>query len=108
MLRLMKLAVYTLAGYAIYEFVRGMTDMPTGQQQQGDRGGGEPQQGSGQRPQRRASDQQASQPNLSSSAEPQNPVMGGSSSPQGMPVEAADNTGATITERVGRGVIPQL
>jgi hypothetical protein len=106
MLRLIKLAVYTLAGYAVYEFVRGMTDMPSGQQGGGGGGGGEQRQRSGgQRRQRPMG--QTSQPNLSSSAEPQSPIKGGSSSPQGMNVETADNSGATITERVGRGVIPQ-
>ncbi len=30
MFRLMKLAAYALFGYAIYEFVRGLVDMPPG------------------------------------------------------------------------------
>ena len=111
MLRLIKLAVYTLVGYAIYEFVRGMMDgMPTAPQakkgdQGGQSGGAQAQPAGGQRPRR--ADGQTSQPALSSSPEPRSPLMGGSNEPQGMRVATQDRDGGSITETVGRGVIPQ-
>jgi hypothetical protein len=108
MLRLIKLAVFTLVGYAIYEFVRGMMDgMPTGSQAKGGQqgGGAQAQPAGGQRPRR--ADGQTSQPALSSSPEPRSPLMGGSSEPQGMRVATQDRDGGSITETVGRGVIPQ-
>ena len=89
MFRLIKLAIYAAAGYLMYEFVRGMM----GEAQGGGGGGGGGQQ------------QQGAESNYRQRAE-LGGIMGGQD-PQGMAVPTQDPDGASMTERVGRGVIPQ-
>ena len=92
MFRLIKLAIYAAAGYLMYEFVRGM--MGEAQPGGGGGGGGEQQGGA------------ASNYRQRSEIGGGQALMGGTD-PQGMAVPTQDADGASMTERVGRGVIPQ-
>lgn len=92
MFRLIKLAIYAAAGYLIYEFVRGMT----GEARAGGGGGGGQEQQQGQQGNYRQRAEVGGGQNL----------MGGQN-PSGMAVPTQEADGAAMTERVGRGVIPQ-
>ena len=83
MFRLIKLALYGLIGYAIYEFVRGMTE------EQG-QGGGQPTGGS--RELNRALERDAGRTNVSGAG-------------QGHRVTTEDSSGQSAPHTVGRGVI---
>ncbi|HEV7298204.1 MAG TPA: hypothetical protein VGN72_02485 [Tepidisphaeraceae bacterium] len=100
MLRLIKLAVYGLIGYAIYEFYRGVTMTGGGQQGGGSMTGGGGQGGySGQ-------GMGGQGPSLGQNPQSMNtPLMGGSESPQGMLVPTQDADGGSVTHSVGRGVV---
>ena len=85
MFRLMKLLAYALFGYALYEFVRGMSDA-AGQGGQGATGG----RGSSSRPMRGADrgEGQISGPG------------------EGRAEATLDSDGGSVRHRVGRGVVP--
>ena len=103
MFRLIKLAVYTLIGYAIYEFIRGVTDMTSssgGQQGGGGETGGQDGQSKQSNPAMAASG-----PTLGQDPQSHTPLMGGSESPQGIQVPTQDFDGGSVTQTVGRGVV---
>jgi len=102
MFRLIKLAIYAAAGYLLYEFIRGMTD-----ESQGGGGGGHQEARGGQQ-----ESQGGGQANYRQRAETGGSVGGqammGGPNPTGMAVATQDADGGSVTERVGRGVIPQM
>ena len=82
MFRLIKLAIYGIAGYALYQFVRGLLET--------ERSGG--QAGGGNRPLERALNQGSSRQNLTGGGE-------------GQRVVTAESSGESAPHTVGRGVV---
>lgn len=89
MFRLLKLAFYGVLGYAMYEFIRGMTQ--TAEANTAHRA--EPSQRQ-QRESGRSSDSPAPRANMT-----------GPSGGEGEKVTTAEPTGESVTHRVGRGVV---
>ena len=95
MFRLIKLAIYGLLGYAIYEFIRGLTSAEGGAQAAGAGQGQQPQRqggGGGSRELNRALDENAGRTNMTG------PGIGEA-------VTTAEPSGESVTHRVGRGVV---
>ena len=90
MFGLIKLLAYGLFGYAVYEFVRGMTQAPAG----GGGGGGMSQMGGG--------GGQGRMEHQQSSGSPAN-MTGGAG--EGVSVAAMDRDGGSMQHKVGRGVV---
>jgi hypothetical protein len=90
MFRLLKLAFYAVLGYAIYEFIRGMTQ--TAQANTGPRA----------KPSQRQ--QRESGSGSSDSPVPGANMTGGGA---GEKLTTAEPTGESVTHRVGRGVVAQ-
>ena len=88
MFRLIKLAIYGLLGYAIYEFVRGMTQGEAA----GQGAGGGQATGSGSRPANDALDSGTGRANLTGPG-------------VGQEVRTVEPSGESVTHRVGRGVV---
>ena len=90
MFRLIKLAIYGILGYALYEFIRGLTSDGGGgsQPEESGRQGG----GGGARELNRALDKDAGRTNMTGPG-------------VGQPVTTAEPSGESVTHRVGRGVI---
>lgn len=90
MLRLIKLAIYGLLGYAVYEFVRGIMQGPGDAQAAG--AGGQQGQGGGSRDLNRALDQDAGRSNMTGPA-------------RGERVMSQEPSGESVPHFVGRGVV---
>lgn len=90
MFRLMKLAIYGLLGYAIYEFVRGMTQSPGVAQATGM--GGPQRQTGGSRELNRALNEDPSRSNMTGPA-------------RGERVMSQEPSGESVPHVVGRGVV---
>ena len=91
MFRLIKLAIYGILGYALYEFIRGLTSDQGGGSQLA--GAGQGQGGSGgSRELNRALDENAGRTNMTG------PGIGEA-------VTTAEPSGESVTHRVGRGVV---
>lgn len=91
MFRLIKLAIYGLLGYAIYEFVRGMIGTEVGA---GGGQGGQGRQQGGTRELNRALDRDPAHSNMTGPA-------------RGERVMSAEPSGESVPHTVGRGVIHQ-
>ena len=85
MFRLIKLLAYSLLGYALYEFFRGMTSEP------GMAGASAGQQG-GSRDLNRAMESNPGRSNMTGPA-------------RGTPVQTQEPSGTSVTHTVGRGVV---
>ena len=90
MLRLIKLAIYGLLGYAIYEFVRGISQSKPATQAAS--GGGNQKQSRGSRQLDRALNEDPARANMTGPA-------------RGERVVSHEPTGETVSHVVGRGVV---
>jgi hypothetical protein len=96
-MRLLKLAIYGLLGYLIYELVQGMSAGAPAAMQRG--GGGQPRQARGQSGMSSGSRRGGGAPQRYAQA--QNMTGPG----EGRVEEAADTYGTSVPHRVGRGVV---
>ena len=89
MFRLIKLAIYGLLGYAIYEFIRGMTEGEGAIERQQGQGRGP---GRGARELGRAMDRDAARTNMTGRGQVER-------------VTSSEPSGESVPHRVGRGVV---